>query len=41
LPYVQRLASDKHWRKFAPLKSGINVENGKIIHPALKAMKHG
>ena len=39
LPYVQRLASDKQWRKFAPLASGINVENGKLIHPALKGMK--
>jgi len=41
LPYVQRLASDKHWRKLAPLASGINVENGKIMHPALKGMKLG
>src|SRR4029079_9754058 len=39
LPYVQRLASDKNWRKFAPLKSGINVERGQIVHPALKDMK--
>jgi len=39
LPYVQRLASDKHWRKSASLASGINVENGKIVHPALKGMK--
>ncbi len=38
LPYVQRLASDKHWRKFAPLESGINVEGGKLVHPALKGM---
>jgi len=36
LPYVQRLASDKNWRKFEPLKVGINVEGGKIVHPALK-----
>src|SRR4029078_5044605 len=26
LPYVQRLASDKNWRKFAPLASGINID---------------
>jgi alanine dehydrogenase len=39
LPYVQRLASDKHWRKLAPLAKGVNVENGKLIHPALKGMK--
>jgi alanine dehydrogenase len=37
LPYVQRLAADKSWRKFEPLKVGINVEGGKIIHPALKS----
>lgn len=37
LPYVQRLAAGKSWRKFEPLKGGINVENGKIVHPALKA----
>jgi alanine dehydrogenase len=36
LPYVQKLASDKNWRKFEPLKKGINVEGGKIVHPALK-----
>ena len=36
LPYVQRLASDKNWKKFEPLKRGINVEGGKIVHPALK-----
>jgi alanine dehydrogenase len=36
LPYVNRLASDKHWKKFEPLKKGINVEGGKIVHPALK-----
>jgi len=36
LPYVNRLASDKNWKKFEPLKKGINVENGKIVHPALK-----
>ena len=37
LPYVNRLASDKNWKKFEPLKRGINVEGGKIVHPALKA----
>ena len=39
LPYVQRLAADKQWRKFVPLKSGINIEGGEIVHPALKGMK--
>ncbi len=39
LPYVQRLAGDKNWRKYAPLASGINVANGKLVHPALKGMK--
>jgi alanine dehydrogenase len=37
LPYVQRLATDKNWRKFEPLKQGINIEGGKIVHPALKS----
>lgn len=37
LPYVQRMATDKNWRKYEPLKVGINVEGGKIVHPALKA----
>jgi alanine dehydrogenase len=37
LPYVNRLAADKHWRKYEPLKRGINVEGGKIVHPALKS----
>lgn len=36
LPYVNRLASDRNWKKFEPLKKGINVEGGKIVHPALK-----
>jgi alanine dehydrogenase len=39
LPYVQRLAGDKNWRKYAPLAGGINIENGKLVHPALKGMK--
>jgi alanine dehydrogenase len=39
LPYVQRLAADRNWRKFEPLKRGINVEGGKLVHPALKDMK--
>jgi alanine dehydrogenase len=39
LPYVQRLAGDKNWRKYAPLAAGINIENGKLVHPALKGMK--
>jgi alanine dehydrogenase len=37
LPYVQRLASDKNWKKYEALKRGINVEGGKIVHPALKS----
>ena len=35
LPYVQRLAGGDQWRDYAPLKAGINVEGGKIVHPAL------
>ncbi|HEY6546078.1 MAG TPA: alanine dehydrogenase [Dokdonella sp.] len=37
LPYVNRLASDANWRAYAPLRSGINVEGGQIVHPALKS----
>jgi alanine dehydrogenase len=36
LPYVQRLAGDKEWRSFEPLRRGINVAAGEIVHPALK-----
>ena len=36
LPYVQRLAGGKEWREFEPLKRGINVDRGEIVHPALK-----
>ena len=36
LPYVQRLAGGKEWREFEPLKRGINVDGGEIVHPALK-----
>jgi alanine dehydrogenase len=36
LPYVQRLAAGDSWRDYAPLRGGINVEAGKIVHPALQ-----
>jgi alanine dehydrogenase len=36
LPYVQRLAAGSDWRSHGPLAGGINVENGAIVHPALK-----
>jgi alanine dehydrogenase len=39
LPYVQRLAGDKKWKQYTPLAKGVNIENGKIVHPALKGMK--
>ena len=38
LPYVQRLASDTQWRNHTPLARGINVEAGKLVHPALQGM---
>ncbi|HET7562208.1 MAG TPA: alanine dehydrogenase [Rhodanobacteraceae bacterium] len=38
LPYVLRLAQ-KSWRKDAILASGLNVDAGKLVHPALKGMK--
>jgi alanine dehydrogenase len=34
-PYLVKLASDG-WENFAPLKRGINVADGKLVHPALK-----
>ena len=36
LPHVQRLAAGKAWRDHAPLRAGINVEAGQLVHPALK-----
>ncbi|MET0330222.1 MAG: alanine dehydrogenase [Dyella sp.] len=38
LPYVQRLAAGSEWRQFEPLASGINIDGGKLVHPALKGM---
>ncbi len=38
LPYVQRLAAGDAWREHEPLRVGINVENGEIVHPALQGM---
>ncbi len=38
LPYVLRLAGGKEWREFMPLKAGINVDGGKLVHPALQGM---
>ena len=37
LPFVQKLASGD-WRDNRPLVRGINVENGQLVHPALKDM---
>ncbi|MEP7185958.1 MAG: alanine dehydrogenase [Rhodanobacter sp.] len=38
LPYVQRLASGNEWREYEPLRVGINVDGGKLVHPALQGM---
>lgn len=38
LPYVQRMAAGEQWREHAPLREGLNVDNGEIIHPALQGM---
>ena len=38
LPYVLRLAGGNEWRQFEPLKVGINVDGGKLVHPALQGM---
>jgi alanine dehydrogenase len=37
LPYVTRLASG-NWRDHVPLARGINIEAGKLVHPALQGM---
>lgn len=36
LPYVQRLAAGDDWRSHVPLARGINVEAGRLVHPALQ-----
>ncbi|MBX3692571.1 alanine dehydrogenase [Dokdonella sp.] len=38
LPYVLRLASGPAWRDYTPLKVGVNVDGGKIVHPALEGV---
>ncbi len=38
LPYVQRLAAGPGWRDHAALKSGINIDGGNIVHPALEGV---
>ena len=38
LPWVNKLASGQ-WRDNQPLVRGINVEGGKLVHPALQSMK--
>ncbi|MFC0677926.1 alanine dehydrogenase [Lysobacter korlensis] len=38
LPWVNKLASGE-WRDNQPLVRGINVEGGRIVHPALQGMK--
>jgi alanine dehydrogenase len=39
LPWVNKLASGDDWRNNAALVRGINVEAGKLVHPALLDMK--
>ena len=39
LPWVNKLASGNDWRQNAALVKGINVEAGKIVHPALQGMQ--
>ena len=39
LPWVNKLASGQQWRDNAALTRGINVEGGKLVHPALQDMK--
>ena len=39
LPWVNKLASRPDWRDNQALQRGINVEGGKLVHPALLDMK--
>ncbi len=39
LPWVGKMASDPDWRANQALQRGINVEGGKLVHPALLDMK--
>ncbi|MGQ4659305.1 alanine dehydrogenase [Lysobacter sp. F6437] len=39
LPWVNKLASDADWRDNPALQRGINVDAGKLVHPALLDMK--
>ena len=39
LPWVNKLASGSEWRANEALARGINVEGGKLVHPALQDMK--
>ena len=38
LPWVNRLAQG-HWRDSQPLLRGVNVEAGRLVHPALQSLK--
>jgi alanine dehydrogenase len=38
LPWVNKLASGNDWRRNEALVRGINVEGGKLVHPALAGM---
>ena len=39
LPWVNKLAAGPAWREDAAMVRGINVEAGKLVHPALQGMK--
>ena len=39
LPFVLKLANQDDWRNNAALVKGINVEGGKLVHPALQGMQ--
>jgi alanine dehydrogenase len=39
LPWVNKLASGDAWRENEALRKGINVDAGKLIHPALQGME--
>ncbi len=37
IPYALQI-SQPNWREFVPLAQGINIEDGKVIHPALQGI---
>lgn len=37
LPYVDQMAQGDAWSRYEPLRRGLNVQNGRIVHPGVVA----